>query len=219
MKRKSYTPVERLLFVTKSPFRQKILIKRIGEKVQYIVKLFVIGSSSAGKTAFVKHWIDGTCPTPEKLRLTVGVDFALKHIKLDDKTTLTIQVWDFGGEQRFWNIISLFLGGSIFGLVFFDMAQKQTLLDVQDIWLPLISRYYDVDIAREGQDFIAIVGNKQDLLDFMPEHQVVSDERLRSFQERYPLKQFIISAKTGYNLNPLTDFVIENIRKALPEYV
>ena len=218
MKKKVYMPAQRMLLVTKSPFRQKIIVKRYGDDIQYIVKLFVIGTSSTGKTAFVKHWVKGSCPTPEKIALTVGVDFSLKHIYLDTHKALTIQIWDFGGAPRFKSIISLFLGGASFGLVFFDVTAKKTLEDVKEEWIPLISRYYDVDLTREGKDFLAIVGNKSDLIDFMPEETHVKNSELENFKKKYPLSQFVISAKTGHNMDLLTNFVVENIKKILPHF-
>ena len=219
MEKKHYTPIERLLFVTKSPFRQKILVKRTGSDVQYIVKLFIVGSCASGKTAFVRHWIEGKCSDPERLRLTVGVDLAIKNIQLGPHKLLTLQIWDFGGEIRFRNIVSLFLGGSSFGLVFFDMTVNQTLVDVKNNWLPLISRYYDVDLSKEGQNFIALVGNKSDLIEFTSPDERVTKGDLKDLKKKYPLQQFIVSAKTGHNLDSVIAFVIENIKKILPGYV
>ena len=36
------------------------------------------------------------------LKLKIGVDFAIKVIQLNAKTTIRLQLWDIGGKDRRW---------------------------------------------------------------------------------------------------------------------
>uniref|UniRef100_T1IMU1 Ras-related protein Rab n=1 Tax=Strigamia maritima TaxID=126957 RepID=T1IMU1_STRMM len=63
-----------------------------------VYKVIVIGNASVGKTAFVRSYIFDN-PHLEN-SATVGVEFMVKTIELPDKSTVKLQVWDIGGQDR-----------------------------------------------------------------------------------------------------------------------
>lgn len=60
-----------------------------------LFKVIVIGDPTVGKTSFVQRYVQNTYRKDYKG--TVGVDFALKIIKLADGQTVKLQLWDIAG--------------------------------------------------------------------------------------------------------------------------
>ena len=60
-------------------------------------KIIVIGDPTVGKTSFVQRYIQNSFKNDYKG--TVGVDFALKVIKLSETQTVRLQLWDIAGKS------------------------------------------------------------------------------------------------------------------------
>ncbi len=88
---------------------------------EYTFKVLVVGDIGTGKTSLVKRLKFNTFS--DKLNSTVwtvtnffihifsfycgvkvGVDFVMKEIKWDEKTTVRLQLWDIAGQERFGNL-------------------------------------------------------------------------------------------------------------------
>lgn len=61
-----------------------------GQKQQHLYKVLVIGDYAVGKTSIIKRYCEGYF-TPN-YKLTIGVDFAVKVVEWDEKTTVSLQV-------------------------------------------------------------------------------------------------------------------------------
>ena len=64
----------------------------------FIFKLIIVGDASTGKTSLTHRYLSGIFV--DSPRLTIGVDFFSKKIKMDGKR-VKLQIWDFGGEEDF----------------------------------------------------------------------------------------------------------------------
>ena len=62
----------------------------------------VLVKVGTGKTSLVRKFVHNTFTNNYKS--TIGVDFALKLIKWDDKTSIRLQLWDIAGQERFGNM-------------------------------------------------------------------------------------------------------------------
>jgi len=60
-------------------------------------KIIVIGDPTVGKTSFVQRYVQNSFKNDYKG--TVGVDFALKIIKLSETQTVRLQLWDIAGKS------------------------------------------------------------------------------------------------------------------------
>lgn len=60
-----------------------------------LFKVIIIGDPTVGKTAFVKRYVQNSYS--REYKGTVGVDFALKIIKVSDTETIKLQLWDIAG--------------------------------------------------------------------------------------------------------------------------
>jgi len=99
---------------------------------QFIYKLLVIGDPCTGKTSFIKRYTSSNLVTTQ-YKATVGVDFAVKVIKLDDTTTYRLHLWDIAGQERFTNMTRIYYKEAAGALIFFDSSRDLTFKNV-DKW-------------------------------------------------------------------------------------
>jgi GTPase SAR1 family protein len=57
----------------------------------YTFKLIIVGDASAGKTSLTHRYLSGIFV--DSPRLTIGVDFFSKKIKLEDGKRVKLQIW------------------------------------------------------------------------------------------------------------------------------
>ncbi|CED84238.1 gtp-binding protein ypt3 [Phaffia rhodozyma] len=86
---------------------------------------------------------------------TIGVEFATRTIKVDDKT-VKAQIWDTAGQERYRAITSAYYRGAVGALLVYDIAKHPTYVNVTR-WLKELRDHADSNIV------IMLVGNKSDL--------------------------------------------------------
>ena len=67
----------------------------------YLIKLLLIGDSGVGKSCLLLRFCDDAF-TPSFIT-TVGIDFKIKTLRLDD-SSIKLQIWDTAGQERFKTI-------------------------------------------------------------------------------------------------------------------
>jgi len=95
-----------------------------GEKQQHLYKVLVIGYYAVGKTSLIKRYCEGYF-TPN-YKLTIGVDFAVKVIEWDEKTTVSLQLWDVAGHERFGTMTRVYYKYAIAAIIVFDLSRLAT---------------------------------------------------------------------------------------------
>ena len=119
---------------------------------------------------------------------TIGVDFKIRTIELDQKT-IKLQIWDTAGQERFRTISSTYYRGAHGIIVVYDVTNRTSFDNVQR-WLTEIDKY-----ARENVNKL-LVGNKADIADDVHNRQV-SQEDGKAFAEKVDVPFLETSAKTG----------------------
>ena len=61
-------------------------------------KICIFGDGGVGKTTLVQRYVTGQFS--QSTKMTIGVDIVTKHVQIED-WFVTLQIWDFGGEERF----------------------------------------------------------------------------------------------------------------------
>eukprot|EP01129_Flabellula_baltica_P007492 TRINITY_DN2920_c0_g1_i3.p1 TRINITY_DN2920_c0_g1~~TRINITY_DN2920_c0_g1_i3.p1 ORF type:complete len:154 (-),score=20.49 TRINITY_DN2920_c0_g1_i3:93-521(-) len=103
-------------------------------------KVITIGDPDVGKTSFLLR-LCRDCFYEEPLQ-SIGVDFLIKMVKLDDDTVVKLQLWDTAGHEKFRAITSNYYKGAHIVLVFYDPTNIESFKNVQG-WLKKIHRYAD----------------------------------------------------------------------------
>jgi small GTP-binding protein len=153
-------------------------------------KLAIIGNGGVGKTSLTHRYLEGIFE--EKYALTIGMEFYLKKLEIND-LNITLQIWDFAGEEKF----RFLLPGVIFGangtLFMFDITRYKTYSNLRD-WLNVFNetnRKYGQEVSK------ILLGSKLDL----DQARTVTREEALSFAEDNNFSEYVeCSSKTGENV-------------------
>ncbi|EFA82501.1 Rab GTPase [Heterostelium album PN500] len=96
-----------------------------GDQVQqHLYKILVIGDYAVGKTSIIKRYCTGMFSPNYKL--TIGVDFAVKEVQWDKNTTVSLQLWDIAGHERFGTMTRVYYKYAIAAIIVFDLGRPTT---------------------------------------------------------------------------------------------
>ena len=157
--------------------------------------VFLIGDSSSGKEILIRRYVSGVFD--EDLNLTIGVNFYSKNTVYKGKN-VKLQIWVFGGEERFNFLLSQYCRSANGALIIFDIMNAKTLGRVSE-WTKTVRK-------SAGDIPIMLVGNENDL-NKPREVLRVEGEKL---VKRYMLSKYIeISMKTGKGIDRLFEDLTE----------
>jgi len=153
---------------------------------KFILKILTAGEGGVGKTTLLHRFVEGKFSAETKM--TIGVEFFLKETVIDEQQC-TLQLWDFGGQERFRFLLESYVLGAKGALLMFDLTRPITLDNLEQ-W---------INIVRKGDPDLPVlfIGTKTDLVDEI----MVDDDYALSFKEAFNLFDFIkISSKSGDNV-------------------
>jgi len=152
-----------------------------------VFKTIIAGDGGVGKTTMLHRYIEGRFI--ENMQMTIGVEFFLKELYIEGEKVV-LQIWDFGGQERFRFLLKNYARGAKGALLLFDLTRPITLEKIGE-W---------VEVCRaENPDLpILFIGSKSDL----PESELLSDDFLFSFRQHHNFFNYLrISSKTGENVD------------------
>jgi small GTP-binding protein len=164
---------------------------------KFILKILTAGEGGVGKTTLLHRYVEGKFSAETKM--TIGVEFFLKETEIDSKQC-TLQLWDFGGQERFRFLLESYVLGAKGALLMFDLTRLMTLENLEQ-WL---------NIVRKGDPNLPVlfVGTKLDLADEIQ----VDDEYAKSFLKEYNLIGYLkISSKTGEHVSDAFNILTQKI--------
>ena len=152
-------------------------------------KIVLFGEPEVAKANLTQKFLTNLFVSDSKM--TIGVDFEVKSLNVGDKN-VKLQIWDFGGEERFRFLLPTYVRGAKGGLFVYDANNKSSLSSI-DEWLTVIRK----EITPEDEFPIIAVGIISDIVN---NRQVSTEEGIRIAKSR-GLDGFIeCSVETGQNV-------------------
>jgi small GTP-binding protein len=177
-------------------------IYRTGYDATFKVVLF--GDSGVPKSQLTQRYLTNLFRSDTKM--TIGVDFEVKSLLISGYR-VKLQIWDFGGEERFRFLLPTYCRGANGAMFVYDAANSSSLAHING-WLSVVRR----EIRSEEDIFpIIVVGvipeNKED--------RQVSGEEGIEIAKSQGVDGFIeCSTRTGENVeetfDALTRLMLQN---------
>ena len=154
---------------------------------EYLFKILLIGNSNVGKSSLFLRFVDEIWK--ENFVPTIGVDFKIKSIKIDNKI-IKLQIWDTAGQERFKSILSSYYKGANGILLLYDITNINSFKSLSN-WL--------IDIEKNSSKNVKkiLIGNKCDL----NELRKIPMNKGKEFADTYNMKFIETSAKNNVNIN------------------
>ena len=154
---------------------------------EYLFKILLVGNSNVGKSSLFLRFVDEIWK--ENFVPTIGVDFKIKSIKINNKI-IKLQIWDTAGQERFKSILSSYYKGANGILLLYDITNVNSFKSLSN-WL--------IDIEKNSSKNVKkiLIGNKCDL----NELRKIPINKGKEFADTYDMKFIETSAKNNVNIN------------------
>ena len=171
-----------------------------------VYKVLLLGDSSVGKTCFLLRYCDKTFQ--EAHLSTIGLDYRLKSMTLNNEKNIKLQIWDTAGQDRFRALTKNYYKGANGIILIYDISTTQTFENVK-VWINQIKEEANANVI------IYLVGNK---IDLPKDKRTVSEEEGQKLVDEYKFLFKEASAKEGTNVNEIFQELVEKIdAEAKPE--
>ncbi len=150
----------------------------------YIFKICLLGYYGVGKTSLVYRWIENRFS--KDFKSTLGVNLLKKKLTIDGNS-ISVQIWDLGGQDSYQNLRKLYIEGAQGALAVFDVTNR-TSFSVLSEWITSFK-----DLRPDAP--ILLIGNKIDLDDI-----AVKEEEVKAFASQNHMEHMFTSAKTGHQV-------------------
>ena len=166
---------------------------------ELVYKVLLLGDSSVGKTCFLLRYCDKSFQ--EAHLSTIGLDYRLKSMTLQNDKNIKLQIWDTAGQDRFRAITKNYYKGANGIILIYDVTNKQSYENVKN-WLTQIKEEANSNVI------IYLAGNK---IDVEEDQRVITTEDGQKIADEYKLPFKETSAKNGINVNEIFQELVEKI--------
>ncbi|XP_059557821.1 ras-related protein Rab-44 isoform X2 [Myotis daubentonii] len=152
----------------------------------YIYHIIFLGDSNVGKTSFLHLLHQDTFASG--LTATVGVDFRVKNLLVDNKY-YALQLWDTAGQERYHSMTRQLLRKADGVVLMYDVTSQESFAHVR-YWLDCLQDAAGVGVV------VLLLGNKMDC----DEERQVSTEAGQQLAQELGLSFGECSAALGHNI-------------------
>lgn len=164
----------------------------------FLFKILLIGDSGTGKSSLLQRYSENNFQNT--YISTIGVDFKIKTIELDDKI-IKLQIWDTSGQERFRSITSSYYRNAHGIIIVYDTTDTSSFEAVK-MWSNEVDTYSNEYVQR------CIVGNKIDLI----QQRVVFSSDVKKYTDHVEIKTYEVSAKSGTGVNEIFINIARDIK-------
>ena len=169
-----------------------------------LYKILLLGDSTVGKTCFLLRYTDDTFL--DLHMATIGLDYRLKTMILDDQRIVKVQLWDTAGQDKFRAITRNYYKGARGIILIYDVTNIKSYENIKK-WINEIKEEISEEVT------IVLVGNKID----NEGERKISKEQGEKLANDYNVAFFETSAKTGQGINESVFYLVQKIVDADPE--
>ena len=88
----------------------------------------MIGDSGTGKTSLLLRFAEGSFR--EDYSVTIGLDFKIKTLKVDQKH-VKLQIWDTAGQERFRSVSQAYFRNSDACIAVYDITKRASFENLE----------------------------------------------------------------------------------------
>ena len=169
-----------------------------------LYKILLLGDSTVGKTCFLLRYVDDSFL--DLHMATIGLDYRLKTLILEEQKIVKVQLWDTAGQDKFRAITRNYYKGASGIILIFDVTNVKSYENIKK-WINEIKE----EISEKVK--IVLIGNKIDNV----QERKIGKEQGDKLASEIGVKFFETSAKTGEGINESVFFLVKKIFENDPE--
>lgn len=166
----------------------------------HLLKILTLGECGVGKTSIILRYVENRFN--KNHLITIGLDFKVKTIKVQDKS-IKIKIWDTAGQERFKSISCHYYRGTDGIMLVYDIGDRNSFEKVSS-WITQIHKETTSEVV------CVLIGNKIDLP--ATERQVTTEEG-KALADEFGLDFYETSAFKNQNVNESFNDLIWKILK------
>ncbi|MHA1297188.1 MAG: Rab family GTPase [Promethearchaeota archaeon] len=168
-------------------------IEKVNKMDDLMFKICLFGDGGVGKTSLVNRYLTGIFK--DDSAMTIGVSFHVKKLHFDSMR-ISLQIWDFAGEDRFRFLLPSYVAGASGGIFMYDITRYSSLKNFED-WIKIFKNGYS---GSQNPLPVIMVGSKLDL----QYKRAVPMEEAITLAKRHGMYGYIeCSSKDGTNVNEI----------------
>ncbi len=175
--------------------------RKIKDTNKLVFKIITLGNAGVGKTSIINRYIEKNFD-PNSLA-TIGMEFAVKTIKLNNQKTINLKIIDTGGQEKFKSLCTSYIKNTDGVFFVFALNNKESFFQITN-WIEIFKQNHS------GKDKIPtyLVGNKCDLLNNIE----VDENLIEDFKKNYEdMIYFETSAKDNINIEKIFEEMGEKL--------
>lgn len=161
--------------------------------------IIILGDGKVGKTSLLLKTVNNEFR--ETLLSTIGIDYMEKRIIIENQK-IKLKIYDTAGQERFKSIALKTMRNSEGVLLVYGINDLESFQNLEQ-WIDNIKNVININKKP-----LVLIGNKCDLKE---EERKISPEKGQELAEKYGLKFFECSAKTGQNVNEAFDYIAKEM--------
>ena len=183
----------------------KKIINKNNKKKIFLANIITLGNGQVGKTSLIIKYVDNTFSL--NYIQTLGMDFKIKMVKLQNSEEIRVKLTDTAGQERFGSLSSNYLKKANGIILIYDITNRESF-EALNNWADEIKEKSKSDEARP----IILIGNKLDL----EGNRCISKEEGENFAKNNcgGINFYETSCKNGENVeNAINDLVSQVYNK------